>query len=126
MDVDKIIKGIIKESYVRVKRKSLRELINEEKPHVIINGKRHRIKRRELEFLKEIANENLKLPIVLEYDNSISCIVVKGREEVKVISKILNKDINIFDEPDTLYIYKPELLEVRKKLPTATQLVFRF
>jgi len=125
-DVETIIKGIIKDMNPRFKRKTLKELIDEEKPHVIINGKRHRIKRRELEFLKEIANENLKIPIVLEVDTSIGgAIKVSGVEEVKVISKILEKEIDPFSERDILYIYKPELKIVRKELPTTTQLIFK-
>nr|WP_157198806.1 DUF61 family protein [Methanocaldococcus infernus] len=126
MDVENIVRGLIKETSLRVKRKTLGELLNEEKPHVIINNKRHRIKRRELELLKEISELSLKLPIVLEYDMVANAIVVKGKEEVKVIKKILGKEVNIFDDDNILYIYKPELLEVRKKLPTATQLIFRF
>lgn len=49
-DVEKIIKGIIKDMNPRFKRKTLRELLSEEKPHVIINGKRHRIKGESLSF----------------------------------------------------------------------------
>ncbi len=125
-DVETIIKGIIKDMNPRFKKKTLKELLSEEKPHVIINGKRHRIKRRELEFLKEIASENLKLPIVLEVDSSLGgAIKVSGKEEVKVISKILGREIDIFSEKDVMYIYKPELRIVRKELPTTTQLIFR-
>ncbi|XRO74667.1 DUF61 family protein [Methanocaldococcus sp. 28A] len=125
-DIEKIIKGIIKDMNPRFKRKTLKDLLNEEKPHIIINGKRHRIKRRELEFLKEIANEDLKLPIVLEVDSSLGgAIKVSGKEEVKVISKILGREIDIFSDKDVMYIYKPELKIVRKELPTTTQLIFK-
>jgi len=125
-DVEKIIKGIIKDMNPRFKRKTLKELLSEEKPHIIINGKRHRIKRRELEFLKEISSEDLKIPIVLEVDSSLGgAIKVSGKEEVKVISKILDREIDIFSERDVMYIYKPELKIVRKELPTTTQLIFK-
>ena len=125
-DVENIIKGIIKDMNPSFKRKTLRELLNEERPHIIINGKRHRIKRRELELLKEIASEDLKIPIVLEVDASLGgAIKVSGKEEVKVISKILGREIDIFSEKDVMYIYKPELKIVRRELPTTTQLIFK-
>ena len=125
-DVENIIKGIVKDMNPSFKRKTLRELLNEEKPHIIINGKRHRIKRRELELLKEIASEDLKIPIVLEVDASLGgAIKVSGKEEVKVISKILGREIDIFSEKDVMYIYKPELRIVRRELPTTTQLIFK-
>ncbi len=110
------------------KRKSLKELLNEEKPHVIINGKRHRIKKRELNLLKELnANENLKIPIVLEIDASLESGTVKieGKEEVKIVSKILGREMNIFEEEEIIYIYKPELRLLRKELPTTTTYTFR-
>ncbi|WP_423792934.1 DUF61 family protein [Methanocaldococcus indicus] len=122
--LEKVIKGIFKEFNVNVKRKTLDELLKEERPHVIINGKRHRIKRRELDLLKEIGDKDLKLPIVLEVHENF--IVVKGKKEVKVIAKILDKEINPFEEPDILYIYKPELKIIRRELPTATQLIFKW
>ncbi|WP_017981147.1 DUF61 family protein [Methanocaldococcus villosus] len=125
MEVEKIIKSVIKDLNPRFKKKSLKELLNEDRPYILVNGKRHRIKRRELELLKEIASEDLKLPIVLEVDPSINAIVVKGKEEVKVVAKILGKEINIFSEENILYIYKPELRIVRRELPTATQLIFK-
>ncbi|ENN96120.1 hypothetical protein J422_04138 [Methanocaldococcus villosus KIN24-T80] len=123
--MEKIIKSVIKDLNPRFKKKSLKELLNEDRPYILVNGKRHRIKRRELELLKEIASEDLKLPIVLEVDPSINAIVVKGKEEVKVVAKILGKEINIFSEENILYIYKPELRIVRRELPTATQLIFK-
>ena len=110
------------------KRKSLKELLNEEKPHVIINGKRHRIKKRELTLLKELnASENLKIPIVLEIDAAYESgtVKVEGKEEVKIVSKILGREINIFEEEDIIYIYKPELRILRRELPTTTTYVFR-
>ncbi len=127
-NLDRIIKGIIREFKVSFKRKRLKDLLNEEKPYIIINGKRHRIKRRELELLREIgSSEDLKIPIVLEVDPSLGgAIKVSGKEEVKVISKILGRDINMFSEEDVLYIYKPELRIVRRELPTTTQIIFKF
>ena len=52
-------------------------------------------------------------------------IKVSGKEEVRVISKILGREIDIFSEKDVMYIYKPELKIVRRELPTTTQLIFK-
>ncbi|HID47425.1 MAG TPA: DUF61 family protein [Methanothermococcus okinawensis] len=113
---------------VSFKRKTLRELLKEEKPYVIINGRRHRIKKRELRLLRELTdNLDLKIPIVLEIDASLESGTVKisGPEEVKVISKILGREINPFSKEDTLYIYKPEVRIVRRHLPTTTVYLFK-
>ncbi|MDK2789991.1 MAG: uncharacterized protein PWP15_498 [Methanothermococcus sp.] len=109
------------------RRKTLKELLEEEKPYVIVNGQRHRIKKRELELLKEIASENLKIPITLEFDSSLECgtIKVEGKEEIKVVSKILGKELDMFNEEKILYIYKPELRILRRELPTTTMYLFR-
>jgi len=109
------------------KRKTLNELLKEDKPHLIVNGQRHRIKKKELEFIKENISKDIRLPIVLEVDSSYDSGTVKieGIEEVKLISKILGKGVSLFSEESILYIYKPELREVRRKLPTTTQYLFR-
>ncbi|WP_292461241.1 DUF61 family protein [Methanothermococcus sp.] len=125
---DKTIYKFLHGLNTNFKRKTLKELLKEEKPHVIINGKRHRIKKRELDLLKELnVDENLKIPIVLEIDASLECGTVKieGHEEVKVVSKILGKEINLFNEEKIIYIYKPELRILRRELPTTTTYLFR-
>ena len=125
---DKTIYKFLHGLNTNFKRKTLKELLNEEKPHVIINGKRHRIKKRELDLLKELnVDENLKIPIVLEIDASLECGTVKieGNEEEKVVCKILGKEINIFNEERIIYIYKPELRILRRELPTTTTYLFR-
>jgi len=108
-------------------RKTLYELLKEDKPFVIINGQRHRVKRKELEFINENVSKDIKIPIVLEVDSNYESgtIKIEGIEEVKLISKILNKEINLFSENNVIYIYKPELKEVRRILPTSTQYLFR-
>jgi len=128
MDMDREIYRFLRTLNVNFRRKTLRELLEEEKPHVIINGRRHRIKKRELNLLKELSdNLDLKIPIVLEVDASLESgtVRISGREEVKVISKILGRELNPFTEEDTLYIYKPELRIVRRHLPTTTIYLFK-
>ncbi|HIP16332.1 MAG TPA: DUF61 family protein [Methanothermococcus okinawensis] len=113
---------------INFRKKTLRELLEEEKPYVVINGKRHRIKKRELNLLKDLTdNLDLRIPIVLEIDASLESGTVKisGREEVKIISKILGREINPFSEENSLYIYKPEVRIVRRHLPTTTVYLFK-
>ncbi|MBW9222989.1 DUF61 family protein [Methanothermococcus sp. SCGC AD-155-E23] len=126
--MDREIYRFLRTLNVNFRRKTLRELLEEEKPHVIINGRRHRIKKRELNLLKELSDSlDLKIPIVLEVDASLESgtVRISGREEVKVISKILGRELNPFTEEDTLYIYKPELRIVRRHLPTTTIYLFK-
>ncbi|MBW9222033.1 DUF61 family protein [Methanothermococcus sp. SCGC AD-155-C09] len=110
------------------KRKTLEELLLEDKPYVIINGKRHRIKKKELNLINELTyNKDLKIPILLEIDASLESGTVKinGHDEINVISKILNREINLFNEGPSVYIYKPELRILRRKLPTTTAYIFK-
>ena len=126
--MDREIFRFLRTLNINFRRKTLRELLEEEKPYVVINGRRHRIKRRELYLLKDLTdNLDLRIPMVLEIDASLESGTVKisGSEEVKVISKILGRDINPFSEEDTLYIYKPELRIVRRHLPTTTVYIFK-
>ncbi|MCS3901558.1 DUF61 family protein [Methanococcus voltae] len=124
---DKHIYGLIKGLKSSFTKKTLGELLNEDKPVVMVNGERHRIKRRELDYLKDIASKDLKIPIVLQVDSNLNegTVKIEGIDEVNVISKILSKEINKFDENKLLYIYKPELRIVRQKLPTTTTYLFR-
>ncbi|HIP16791.1 MAG TPA: DUF61 family protein [Methanothermococcus okinawensis] len=110
------------------KRKTLRELLSEDKPHVIINGKRHRIKKKELNLINELTpTKDLKIPILLEIDASLESGTVKinGHAEINLISKILNREINLFTEEPSIYIYKPELKILRRQLPTTTTYIFK-
>ncbi|ABR54280.1 conserved hypothetical protein [Methanococcus vannielii SB] len=110
-----------------ITRKTLYELLKEDKPFLIINGQRYRVKRKELEFINENVSKDIRIPIILEFDSNYEAGTVKieGIEEIKVISKILNKELNPFSKDNILYMYKPELREVRRVLPTATQYLFK-
>ena len=110
------------------KRKTLRELLLEDKPYIIINERRHRIKKRELDLINELTyNKDLKIPILLEIESSLESGTVKinGYDEIIVISKILNREINLFSKESSIYIYKPELRILRRKLPTTTAYIFK-
>jgi uncharacterized protein (UPF0216 family) len=107
------------------RRKNLAELLGEEKPHVIgADGTRHRFRNSEIKKLASMIEEkeykNLKLPIYIEIDSTSSASRITGRLETRIICKILNLD----SCKSELFIYRPEIKELRKDLPTATQYIF--
>ena len=107
------------------RRKNLAELLKEEKPHVIgADGTRHRFRSIELKKIASLIDEkdykNLKLPIYIEIDSTSSSSRIAGRLETTIICKILNLD----PCKSEVYIYKPDIKELRKELPTATQYIF--
>ncbi len=107
------------------RRKTLAELLREERPHVLgVDGTRHRFKNAEL---KEIASmidkedyKKLKLPIYIEIESLTSGARIAGDMESTIICKILNID----PCKRELFIYRPQIKELRIKFPTATQYIF--
>ena len=107
------------------RRKTLAELLEEEKPHVIgADGTRHRFRNAEIKKLATLIDEkdykNLKLPIYIEIDPNKGGSRIAGRLETKIICKILN--LNSCE--NEVFIYKPDIKELRKEYPTATQYIF--
>ncbi|MCZ3366327.1 MULTISPECIES: DUF61 family protein [Methanobacterium] len=107
------------------RRKTLAELLKEERPHVLgADGTRHRFKNAEL---KEIASmidkedyKKLKLPIYIEIESLTSGARIAGDMESTIICKILNID----PCKRELFIYRPQIKELRIKFPTTTQYIF--
>ena len=107
-------------------RKTLSELITEDKPHVMgVDGSRHRFKRKELELVVSMLNDSeqdiLKLPIYIEMDTMASGARVAGKLETRIFCKILKRKECQRDE---IFIYRPEMKFIRQKLPTVTQYMF--
>ncbi len=110
------------------RKRSLEELLKEEFPHVILrDGSTHYFKRKELELLASLLPREkwseLYLPILLEVSPEYGegAVVVKGRIESMVVSKLL--ELEWSNEPE-LIIYRPQVSILRRKLPTTTQYVF--
>jgi uncharacterized protein (UPF0216 family) len=106
-------------------RKNLKELLEEDKPHVIgADGTRHRFKRDELKRIAKITPEKdqsrLKLPIYLEIESETSGTRVAGDLELKILCNILKLE----DCGREMYIYRPDLKIIRRELPTTTQYIF--
>ncbi|WP_370004411.1 DUF61 family protein [Methanothermobacter sp. KEPCO 2] len=107
------------------RRKTLEELLGEDKPHVIgSDGTRHRFKWAELEELRDMLTpqeaRRLRLPIYIEIESDTSGARIAGEVEVKVVGEVLGRD----DDGDEIYIYRPEIRVLRARFPTATQYIF--
>ncbi len=107
------------------RRKTLQDLIQEDKPHVVgSDGIRHRFNNEEIKFLTEIIESDdlrrIKLPIYIEINSKNSGYKISGIMETKVVCKILK--IENCDDP--LFIYRNDMKKLRKKLPSTTQYIF--
>lgn len=123
--------GLLKKQIVNMnrhiprKRKTLSELLTEDKPIVLgVDGTRHRFHKAELDKLAEIIPESeqdlIKLPIYIEIDATSSGARITGKQECAVIEKILPLKC----DNNEIFIYRPYIRILRKKLPTATQYIF--
>lgn len=111
------------------RRKTLGELLEEERPHVECgDGSTHVFKKKELEYLGQIVDnedkETLFLPIIIEVGSREDRLVVRSKTgtEAKIFSRILEMPISW--KSDTITIFKPQLQVLRRVLKTATQYVF--
>ncbi|MGF7119424.1 uncharacterized protein (UPF0216 family) [Methanobacterium oryzae] len=127
MDSDNLIKKqvISLNRHLPRRRKTLAELLEEEKPHVTgADGTRHRFRNAELKKVASLIDEkdykNLKLPIYIEIESATSAARIAGRLETMVVCKILDMD----SCKSELFIYRPEIRALRIEFPTATQYIF--
>ncbi|MGZ7116786.1 MAG: DUF61 family protein [Methanobacterium sp.] len=107
------------------RRKSLEELLKEDKPHIIgVDGTRHRFRNSELKKIADLVEESeykkLKLPIYIEIESMTSGAKVTGRLETEIACEILNKE----SCKNEVFIYRPEIKALRSVFPTATQYIF--
>jgi len=86
--------------------------------------------KKELEKLASIVAEweydKLRLPIYLEMSSTMErgTIRIAGRVECMVIARILGIAKKGDEEKDSMTIYYPHLLKLRKELSTTTQFMF--
>lgn len=109
------------------KRISLKDALAADKPRVAAkDGTVSVLKREELDFLAGVVPEQdrnrLQLPIIMMINPKFGrgAAKVMGGVEARVIADILQKELS----DDDLVIYRPEVAEVRRKLPTTTQYFF--
>jgi hypothetical protein len=107
------------------RRKTLKELLAEERPHVVgADGTRHRFKTEELEkiagMLPESEHHLLKLPVYIGIESNTSGVVISGRIETRLVCMILD----IEPVSGELFIYRPDVKVLRREFPTTTQYIF--
>ncbi len=117
--------------HLPAKRKTLRELLLEERPSVKNqDGTTHFFDKKELGKLASIIPESehgtLRLPLYLEMSSSMERgnIRISGRLECKIIKKILDFPEKNFEIKDSIIIHYPHLMKIRKELSTTTQFMF--
>ncbi|MGQ9788000.1 MAG: DUF61 family protein [Candidatus Hadarchaeaceae archaeon] len=128
-DVERIIKlelGRLN-AHLPEKRVTLKSALLSKKPSVQTkDGKAHYFKRVELEFLSKLLPEaewnGLLLPIFILLTPQLGrgAGKINGRNEVKVIGKILGKETT----GDELIVYRPEIATIRRTLVTTSQYLF--
>ncbi len=109
--------------------KTLRQLLGEKDPKVLCrDGSVHMFDKRELERLAEMVPEELhdrlKLPIILTINPKYGrgTYEVEGDVERQVIAKILALPQPARNEK--LILYRPQVMKLRRSLPTTTQYAF--
>ncbi|RZN38330.1 MAG: DUF61 family protein [Methanophagales archaeon ANME-1-THS] len=132
----KVMKALNK--HLPAERKTLFELLNEEKP--VVQGRDqsiHRIKREELKELARLIPKeeykNLKLPIYIELtpDYGRGIARIHGTLECEIVKRIvgdLKEQRSGMGEDrirgDELFIYRADVRALRRKLPTTTEYAF--
>ncbi len=115
-------------SHLPKRRMSLKELLEMESPHIECrDGSLHYFEERELEFISRIIpaeeHERLFLPVILEMTTYMGSTVVFVRDRLH--QYVIRTLLDIPEKEGDLIIYLPEVREVRRKLPTTTQYMFR-
>ncbi|MDI6654981.1 MAG: DUF61 family protein [Candidatus Hydrothermarchaeota archaeon] len=113
--------------HLAIARRDLESLLREEKPKITLrDGSTHCFRKEELEKIGRILphelHSKLMLPIYIELSDKYGggTARVSGKSECKVIAHVLGKEM----QGDELFIYKPELKQLRRELPTTTQYMF--
>ncbi len=106
-------------------RITLAEALNASEPYVELkNGGRHYFDKKELDLLATALpkdwHSSLRLPMLIRIDRKLGSGTAKlVGLEARVAAKVLNKN-----ESDELILYRPEIMSLRRKLPTTTEYLF--
>lgn len=119
--------------HLPAKRKTLKELLDEERPSIKArDSSTHYFDKKELEKLASMISnrdyDRLRLPIYVEMSSSMErgAIKISGGLECMIIRRILygNEKPRTEETKDSMIIYYPHLMKIRKELPTTTQFMF--
>ena len=119
----------IANAHLPVEFKTLRQLLEEREPKVLCrDGSVHMFDRRELEKLAELVpreeHDKLKLPIVLTINPKYGrgAYEIEGNLAKQVVARVLGLPQPMGDEK--LILYRPQVMKLRRELPTTTQYAF--
>ncbi|GAB6101120.1 DUF61 family protein [Thermococcus atlanticus] len=116
-------------SHLPKARKTLARLMEEDEPKIQLrDGSHHYFRKSELELISTLIEreeaESLRLPIILEITRTWhGYFKVRGRVEVKVIEKILDR-YDLLEEKTEVILPRYLLPKIRKTLPTTTTYAF--
>ena len=115
--------------HMPAKTKSLAEMLKEKDPTIRArDGNEYYIEKRELEFVAAYVDEidwgRFRIPVILEMNDigGERVVYVRDKLHAEFIKKAFGYD-RVLNGILTLYMY--ELPEIRRKLRTASQVVFR-
>lgn len=110
------------------KSKSLREMLNEEMPTIKArDGNEYLIEKDEVEFISQYVDEldwdRFNLPIILEMNKlgEETVVYVRDKRHAEFIKKAFGYDRYV---KDVMMLYMYELKSIRRRLRTATQVMF--
>ena len=117
--------------HIAKSRKGLEQLLQETRPNIILrDGSTHSFKREELEKLAGLlpaeSHRNLKLPLYIELSPQRfgrGTARISGRLEGRTVLKVLGIEKKEWME-DELFLYRPDVRRLRRRLPTTTQYMF--
>jgi len=115
--------------HMPTKRRTLKDMLEDEDPSIKAkDGNEYIIEKRELEFIAENVDEidwnRFNIPILLEmnYLNGETVIFIRDKLHQQFLKKVFGFDRVV---KDSLMIYPYEMQKIRKKLRTASQVIFK-
>ncbi|MBO8182242.1 MAG: DUF61 family protein [Archaeoglobus sp.] len=115
--------------HMPAKRRSLKDMLEDEDPSIKAkDGNEYIIEKKELEFIAENVDEmdwnRFIIPILLEmnYLNGETVIFIRDKLHQQFLKKAFGFDRFV---KDAMMIYPYEMQKVRKKLRTASQVIFK-
>lgn len=129
--VDKLLHAELRiiNKHLPITRKSLAQLLNEDTPHVFCrDGSIHVFRRSELQLLKSYVNDEeaskLLLPIIIQVRADMDTLTgfVEDDLEATIVRRLLGLKPPLEGENKKLFIYKPQLYELRYRFSTIFQI----
>jgi len=129
--VEKLLQAELRivNKHLPLERKTLAQLLKEEVPYVRCrDGSIHVFKRSELEKLKNLVNDEeaqkLLLPMIIQVrvDMDTPTGFIEDPLEASVVRRILGLKPPLDNTNQELYLYKPQLFELRYRFSTVFQI----